>query len=363
MKKIILLFTVFYACNAYSQTTPNLSPAQEKAYKDQALQLLKSFHNNLASIGDVTLNAADKKMYAGENLTKFDTDKGTVFNDLDPSGETGKEFSLKIYQNNITFWFPKGAQFLFTNYTVSDIYFNQQENYLAVKIQYERSLKAENVKGVKIDDKKMLDAYIKFPFSIKDNMYGAPKIYKTNQQSDELSSLKKIIASGNATEEKTNSESNIKLVLTPAEEKTFTSSAVLLVEQTLETFKGLGDNNVSFPEDKPMYKSKIMERFENTNAPVAYDLDPSTNESGLSKYLDDFVSLFPDGVKYNYTKPSATNVLRDKKNGYLVVKTQYELELEGVTQNGKKITSKKQMNAYVKYSDKGSQILDRKSVV
>ncbi|HBX51824.1 MAG: hypothetical protein A2275_03435 [Bacteroidetes bacterium RIFOXYA12_FULL_35_11] len=142
-----------------------ITPAQENALKNEAKKWVDTYMSNLNNIGSPYIDVIDKTMIVEDILKQFENENVIVYNDLDPSGKTPKDFKARQHLGNIISWFPKekgGIEFAAKNTNISDIFINKNDNSLFVKAETQRVVTGSNVNGASINNTSTIDFYIKY---------------------------------------------------------------------------------------------------------------------------------------------------------------------------------------------------------
>ncbi|MDY0302688.1 MAG: hypothetical protein RBR98_02760 [Candidatus Moranbacteria bacterium] len=186
------VLTFFILLIFLKQASPQLiiSKTESNLIKNEAKKWTEAYLANINSLGSTGFSIAEKSKLVEDAILLFENEDVVIYNDLDPTGKTPKEFKVYQYLGNIYTWFSKeGVSFSFNSINVSDIFVSNSK-FIFLKVHYLRKIDGVNLNGLKISNDVGVDLYIKF--YIYDNTITLrPLIYSIAKHEDNLNQFTK----------------------------------------------------------------------------------------------------------------------------------------------------------------------------
>lgn len=161
-----------------------LSQSQAETIKSQASELLGNYETSLNNLGDPLTTVQEKNYFLTDIITNiFEGEEVLIYNDLDPENLESRDLTAKVYLNNIITKYNKGLQVIFSDITVSEPFY-LDENSFFIKIEL-----ASNLDGIHIEQPintfQALDIYLKYTIDALYNI-SSPRIYSITNHRENL---------------------------------------------------------------------------------------------------------------------------------------------------------------------------------
>lgn len=192
MKILYSTLLIIFLISAKIPAQVSITPEQEKALKNEAKKWVDTYGSNLNNIGSSYLTVFDKTEVIEDIIKQFENDNVIVFNDLDISGTTPKDFKIRQHLGNIISWFTKeGVTFAFKNIKLSDVFLNKNDNSLFIKAELDREINGTNVYNKQINNTTKIDCYIKYIFQ-NNQISPKPIFYSISDRIDNMNNFTKV---------------------------------------------------------------------------------------------------------------------------------------------------------------------------
>jgi hypothetical protein len=190
-KYLISFFLTIYSLGpVVAQKTMVITKSQEEIIKTQARELLGSYSENLNLMGREDLKS-QRTFFVNDIIQNlFENDKTIVSNDLDPYKKSESDLTIKNYLDRLYVLYPKGITVTYLFLNVSDVFYNEKENYLFLKVEIQRTLEGLFNKNQAIRNKEALDFYLKF-FINGEKINDNPRIFSIDEHQENLSTFTK----------------------------------------------------------------------------------------------------------------------------------------------------------------------------
>jgi hypothetical protein len=180
--------------------------SHEKTITREDYELMKSTaqsiaedYISLASLVGVPENSSgERNDYIAKALEYLESSQTLIYNDLDPSGSTGLEFTGIEYLKNIAAFYPEGVVMYPEDMLMSDVFYDEKANRYFVKVEMARVLTGNFRGRQQLDEQRAtVDFYIKF---YEGNEKSATKIYYIGRHEENLANFQRVeVVDGQAT--------------------------------------------------------------------------------------------------------------------------------------------------------------------